>query len=69
LRGDYAQFLCDDLQKDAEKFPAFLGEFQEIVLTNNENVLGLVYAKSSNLFQVVYYTVTMENGKITDVRR
>jgi hypothetical protein len=69
LRGDYAQFLCDDLQKDAEKFPAFLGEFQEIVLTKNENVLGLVYAKSSNLFQVVYYTVTMENGKITDVHR
>ncbi len=68
LRGDYAAFLSDELQADAENIRAFLGNFLSVVLTEEETTCGLVRKKGERLFAVDYFSVEIENGKIIDVR-
>ncbi len=69
IGADYAQYLCESLQETAEKLRAFLGDFKDIVLSQNPKECGLVYVKKPNLYEVIYYTVDIENGLITDVHR
>lgn len=68
FHGDYAAFLSEELAPQAEKIKQFLGEFSGVVLTNEPNVCGLVKKKKAGLFQVDYYTVEIQNGKILDVK-
>lgn len=67
IGADYAQMLSDELQPSAEKMKEYLGEYESVVFTENPNRLGLVKKKAERLFEVSYYTVSVENGKITDV--
>ena len=67
LGADYTQLLCENLQPSAARLKEYLGEFQSVILTENPNRLGLVKAKAERLYEVNYYTITLENGKISDV--
>lgn len=67
IGGEYSQMLCDELQPSAEKMKEYLGEYESVVFTENPNRLGLVKRKAERLYEVYYYTVSVENGKITDV--
>ena len=67
LGADYQQFLSEELTKNAQQLPAFLGNFQEIVLTDKENICGLVYEKAEALYEIVYYTIEVQEGKIVDI--
>ena len=69
LGGNYACFLSDDLQAKADQLKGYLGNFCSVVLTDNPNVCGLVYSKNERLFEIVHFTVSLENGKITDIQR
>lgn len=68
LKADYGQFLSEKLRADAPAIVAFLGEFQAVTLTDDPHTCGLVKKKAERLFALDYFTVTVENGQITDVR-
>ncbi len=69
IKADYTHLLSESLQENAEKLRAFLGDFKNVILSKNPKECGLVYSKTENLWEVIYYTVEIENGKITDIRR
>ena len=62
-----ADFLSDELADKAEQIVGFLGDFQDICLTNDPHTCGLIRKKAPRLFEVAYYTVSTKNGKITDI--
>lgn len=69
LGADYAQFLCGALSENAAALPDFLGKFVAVTLTENPLCCGLVYPKAERIFELRYYDVEIENGKISDVKR
>ena len=69
IGAEYAEFLSEELLPDKEKLLSFLGNFQSVTLTQDPNTCGLVKQKAERLFEVDYYTVEVENGKIIDIRK
>ncbi len=68
FKGDFAAFLSPELQPEAEKITAFLGDFVAVTLTDKPNVCGLVKRRGERLFSVENYAVHIEKGKIIDVQ-
>ena len=68
IGADFASFLSNALQPDADNIRAFLGDFIAVTLTESPTICGLVRMKKEGLFAVDYYEVRIENGKITDVK-
>ena len=62
-------FLSDDLAPQADKLKGYLGNFCSVTLTDTPNVCGLVYQKADRLFEIVEFSVSVEQGKITDIKR
>lgn len=69
IGANYAETLSDELADKAEQIGAFLGDFKAVTLTAKPDVCGLVYEKGERLYEVVYYTAKVENGKITDITK
>lgn len=67
LGTDIRLFLADELQAEAERLTAFLGEFREVVPTEETDVCGLVRDVAPRLYRVDYYRAKTENRKIVDV--
>ncbi len=67
LGADYAQMLSTELQSNAEKLKEYLGDYESVILTETPNRLGLIHKKAERLYEVKYFAVSVENGKITDV--
>ncbi len=65
--ADYAQFLSDELQPDAEKLVELLGDLEGVTLTDSPYTCGLVRRKAEHVFELVYATIHVNLGKITDV--
>ena len=68
IGADLSPFLCDELLKKADQLMSFLGEFVSVTLTKNPAVCGLVRKKGERLYQVDYFTVEVQDGKIIDVK-
>ena len=68
IGADYSQFLSETLRDKANDLPAFLGEFTSVTLTKDPAVCGLVRKRQDRLYQVDYFTIEMEEGKIMDVK-
>ncbi len=68
LGADYAQFLSDELSLKAEDIVSFLGNFTAVTLTRDPLCCGLVRKKAERLFELAYYSVEVENGKIIDIK-
>ena len=68
LQADYKEFLYEELQPNADKILSFLGKFERVLLADNANTCGLIYKKATDLFEIVYYTVEIKNGRIADIR-
>ncbi len=66
--GDFTHFLSNELRQQADKLPEFFGEFCDVVPTEQENCVGIVKRKAPRLFEVAYYTFTVEEGKISDIQ-
>ena len=74
-RGDFANYLCDELKANAEALPSYLGEFVDVTIPYRKFyerhgeifAAGLVYPVAPNLFSVKYYAVDIKDGKITNV--
>ncbi len=65
---DYAQMLSPQLAEKANDIRAFLGDFVAVVPTKTANACGLVRKKGERLFDVVHFTVDVDEGKIVDIR-
>ena len=68
IGADYTQLLCPDLQQRAKEIVDFLGDFCDVVITDDPRVCGLVRKKQAHLFVVDYFRVEVEGNKITDVK-
>lgn len=74
-RGDYSAYLCEELKEHAEDLPDFLGKFTDVTLPygkfyerhGNIRAAGLVYPIKDNLFDVKYFAVDVQDGKIVNV--
>ena len=67
INADFSEFLCDELIPNPTAIREFLGNFLYVLPTAEESECLLVYKKSERLFDVRKFTVTVENGKITDL--
>ena len=67
IGADFTSFLSEELLPKANTLKEFLGDFISVVLTNSPNVCALVYPKGERIFALRYFTIAIENGKITDV--
>ena len=68
LGADVAEFLSEDLRPQTAKIKGFLGEFTAVLPTEDKYTCALIKREKERLFEAVYYTVTIENGKIIDVQ-
>ena len=64
---DCADFLSDDLRIKARDIVGFLGDFKGVAITRDPFTCGLIREKAPRLFELAYFTATVENGKITDI--
>lgn len=68
IGADVAQMLADELLPQKDQLVAFLGDFVSVTPTESPNVCALIRKKRQGLFEATYFTVTVENGKITDIQ-
>ena len=61
-------FLSEALQSKASQIKEFIGEFISVSPTETPNTCALIKRKQERVFEAVYYTVIIENGKIIDVQ-
>lgn len=76
-RGNFANYLCDDLKDRAGALADYLGEFVGVTVPTekfyaehpNLRATGLVYPKASNLYEVKYFAVELDetSAKITNI--
>lgn len=69
IGAPYRYFLDEALLSQADKLISFLGPFVGVTLTDDPYTCGLVKPKSERVFEVVYFTVTMKNNKIFDIKQ
>lgn len=68
IGANFEHLLCDELLPQKDKLLQFLGNFESVILTEEPNTCGLIRKKGERLFETAYFTVTLENGKIADIR-
>ena len=69
IGGTFEEYLCDELLPEKENIRAFIGEFERVCLTDNPLCCALLKKKKDRLFEAAYFTVEMNDGKITDVKK
>lgn len=74
--GDYSSYLSDELKPRAAELKSYLGNFVAVtippekfyLLHGEKNAAGLAYPLAENLFEIKYFTVDLENGKVCNIR-
>ena len=74
-RGDYKKYLSDELVQKADMLKSFFGNFEGVAVPPEKFYLthsaplaaGLVYRRLKNLYEIKYFAVEIENGKITNI--
>ena len=75
IKADYEKYLCEELKNKADALKSYLGEFLSVtvppekffLLHGDIRAAGLVYAKGKNLYEVKFFAVEIENGKISNI--
>ncbi|MDE5943449.1 MAG: hypothetical protein K2H30_04490 [Clostridia bacterium] len=73
--GDFVKYLDDGLKPKAGDLKSYLGNFVSVTVPTekfyalhpNLTAAGLVYPLKSNLYEVKYFAVEMQNGEITNI--
>lgn len=68
LKADYAQFLSDELAQKAEDVLSFLGEYENVALTENPLECALLRRKGERIWEASYFKVELQNGRICDIK-
>ncbi len=70
--GDYTRYLDGTILENADKLNGYLGKFIGIMpppLFRSPEEIGLIYKKSDNLYQTEYCTFSVQNKKITNIKK
>lgn len=68
IGADFSFYLCEELQKNADKLRAFLGEFVAVVFTKQPLTFALIKKREEGLFYADYFSVTLNGQKVTDLQ-
>lgn len=74
-RGDYEKYLDDELKPRADDLISYLKDFVSVTVPTEKfyavhgdiPAAGLVYPKGKNLFEVKYFRVDLNGGKISNL--
>lgn len=64
---DPAPYLHEKIRDKADSLKEFLGDYRSVVLTDNPEKIGLVYERKERVFDVRYFYITVEDGKISNI--
>ena len=67
LGVDPAPYLHEKICHKADSLKEFLGDYLSVVLTDSPQRVGLVYERKERVFDIRYFTVTLEDGKISNI--
>lgn len=74
LSGGCEEYLCDDLRDRAAALKEYLGNFTAVTPPSEtaqkkygEGVAGLIYPDGENMFEIKYFIVEIEDGKVTNI--
>lgn len=67
IGADVTPFLADNLKEKAGSLKKFLGKYTSVVLTDDPTLTGLVFERKPRVFDVRYFRVTLEDGKIANI--
>lgn len=67
IGADCTPFLSPALAEKGADLKGYLGDFRSVVLTGERDRIGLVYERRPRVFDVKYFRVTREDGKISNI--
>jgi hypothetical protein len=67
IGADCLPFLHPSLAEKADALREFLGGFESVVLTQERDKVGLVYRRKERVYDVRYFRVSTEDGKISNI--
>ena len=67
IGADILPFLHENLAEKAPKLREYLGDFRSVVLTDEPNRVGLCYERRERIYDIRYFRVTLEDGKISNI--
>ena len=67
LGVDPSPYLHENIRHQADSLKEFLGDYRSVVLTDSPQRVGLVYERKERVYDVRYFTVTLEDGKIANI--
>ena len=68
IGADCTPFLADNLLEKADALKEFLGDYRSVVLTGEQDKVGLVYERKERVFDVRYYRISVESCKVTNIK-
>lgn len=72
VKGEYSQYLGENIKENADKLTNFLGSFIGVMpppFFRSPNEVGLIYKKDENLYFADYYTFKVNGGKIVNLTK
>lgn len=68
IGADCAPFLAENLAPKAASLKEYLGDFRSVVLTGEHDKIGLVYERKERVFDVRYFRIEINDGKISNIK-
>ncbi len=68
IGADILPFLSPALEKKADSLKEYLGDYRSVVLTAEPDKVGLVYARKERIFDVRYFRVETQDGKVSNIK-
>lgn len=67
IGADPLPFLHETLSEKADSLREFLGDFRSVVLTDARDRVGLVYKRKERIYDLRYFRIELEDGKIKNI--
>ena len=64
---DPAPYLHEKIRDKADSLKEFLGDYRSVLLTDSPQRVGLIYRRKERVFDVRYFQITLEDGKISNI--
>lgn len=68
IGADPLPFLAESLAAQAGKLKGYLGNFCSVLLTESPDKVGLLYERRPRVFDVRYFRVELQDGKIGNIK-